>query len=281
MSVSDEYRERRRLQGIHRFHRFPSVNSPSTSPGVKRHGPFTVVTIVSCCEHFWIKLYLVKTPSIRTQEEKFVMGLSCSSKSWKAKVWFLPLQPASGFHLQLLIFLRKDKTPPMAFPVNFLPGKPEAVTSFRARRGQLGLCQAGCPGTSGLEEKWWTEKKKKPFLFHFPKASLTPFCFDTKMCKSRVLEWEDGLNSHVWGWFLGSCILLQGTGWGGNIFGQCRIERTFKCLLPSPHSWSLQTKCIWGECVFGINIKLAIHGLLHRWSLHSCKSVFLSVVKVK
>lgn len=81
MSHSDEYRERRGLQGIHRFHKFPSVNSPSTALRVKNHGSFILVTIESCCEHFWVKLYLVKTPSIQAQEEKLFMGLSCSSKS--------------------------------------------------------------------------------------------------------------------------------------------------------------------------------------------------------
>lgn len=64
MSVSDEYRERRGLQGIHRFHEFPSRNSPATAFRVKCHGSFILVTIVSCCERSQIKLYFVKTPSI-------------------------------------------------------------------------------------------------------------------------------------------------------------------------------------------------------------------------
>lgn len=119
------------------------------------------------------------------------------------RVEFLPLQPASRFLLQLLLLLRKDKTPPMALPVNFLPGNPEAVTSFRAWRGQLWIVS----GRMSWDLRSWGEvkdrKKKKrnktPFLFHFPEVSLTPFHFETKMCKSRVLEWEDGLNSQVWG----------------------------------------------------------------------------------
>lgn len=67
--------ERRGLQGVHRFHKFPSMNSPSTALGVKCHGSFILVTAVSCCEHSQIKLYLVKTPLI-----ELFMGLSCSSK---------------------------------------------------------------------------------------------------------------------------------------------------------------------------------------------------------
>lgn len=99
---------------------------------MKSHGSFTLVTIVSCCEHSQIKLDFVKTPATWAQEEK---------KSWvflaPQRVYFLPFQPASRFLLQFLILLRKDKTPPMTLPVNFLPGNPKAVTLFRAWRGQL------------------------------------------------------------------------------------------------------------------------------------------------
>lgn len=78
--------------------------------------------------------------------------------------------------------------------------------------------------------------------------------------------------------------LLQGVQWGGEVIRPCKTERTFRCPLPlSPLggvgtcSWSLQTKCIWGENGFGVNIKPVIHKLLLSWSLHSCGSAFLSV----
>lgn len=72
-----------------------------------------------------------------------------------------------------------------------------------------------------------------------------------------------------------------------NVFGQPKMERTFEYSLLSSFlggvgacSWSLQTKYIWGESVFVINIKCVIHGLLRGGLLHSCKSAFLSVVEV-
>lgn len=78
--------------------------------------------------------------------------------------------------------------------------------------------------------------------------------------------------------------LLQGVQWGGEVIRPCKTEGTFRCPLPlSPLggvgtcSWSLQTKCIWGENGFGVNIKLVIHKLLLSWSLHSCGSAFLTV----
>lgn len=37
--------------------------------------------------------------------------------------------------------------------------------------------------------------------------------------------------------------LLQGTGEGGTIFGQCRMERTFKCPLPPSHREHVPEVC--------------------------------------
>lgn len=118
---------RRGLQGVHRFHKFPSTNSPPTALGLKRHGSFILVTALSCWEHSQIKLNPVKTPSIWAQEEKLFMGLSCSSKRG------VPTFATSTQVSLVSPYLPEEgQNPSMALPVNFPPGNTEAVTSFRA-----------------------------------------------------------------------------------------------------------------------------------------------------
>lgn len=138
------------------------MNSPSTALGMKCHGSFLLVTIVSCCEHSQIKLYFVETPSAWAQEKninKFVLILKEFSS------YLCNQHP--GFSCNFSYSLGKTKPLPWPFQWTFCLETPKLWLYLEPEGASSGLCLAGCPGTWGLEKKWWigqkkTKQKRKP-----------------------------------------------------------------------------------------------------------------------
>lgn len=171
---------------------------------VKCHGSVVLVTTVSTS-----KLRYILLKHYQYRHEKEYLSLACFSHVSFPFLRSQNLVPTSGTGIQVSCatphpWLRRTKPLPWPSQWTFCLETLKLWLHFEPEGASSGLCQPGCPGTQRLEETWWIGKKKKkrnktPFLFHFPKASLTPFHFETKMCESCVLEGEDGLNSQVWG----------------------------------------------------------------------------------